>query len=83
MIEGIQNKFKEKFVSLQKEADDYKNQMNLYRSSVESYEAELEKMKRLYDEQLQEVQEAFREKNRSLQSQLDRFKNQIGSLLSE
>ena len=49
----------------------------------ESHEAELEKMKKLYDEQLLEVQTAFREKNAELQGQIDRFKAQLGSLLAD
>ena len=50
--------------------------------SKKEHEAELEKMKKLYDEQLAEVQEAFRKKNASLQAQIDAFKAQIGDLLS-
>ena len=83
MIDGIQNSFKEKFISLQEEVENYKVQMNLYKTNAESYEAELQKMKKLYDEQLEEVQIAFREKNAQLQGQLDKFKNQIGSLLAD
>ena len=55
----------------------------LYKTGMESHEAELEKMKKLYDEQLLEVQTAFREKNAELQGQIDRFKAQLGSLLAD
>ena len=52
----------------------------LSRRSCEQ-ETELEKMSKLYDEQLAEVQTAFREKNEGLEKQIETLKQQILSML--
>ena len=83
MLKEIQEAFQEKLKQLQDELASANEQVQLYKTGMESHEAELEKMKKLYDEQLLEVQTAFREKNAELQGQIDRFKAQLGSLLAD
>ena len=83
MLKEIQETFQEKLKQLQDELASANEQVQLYKTGMESHEAELEKMKKLYDEQLLEVQTAFREKNAELQGQIDRFKAQLGSLLAD
>ena len=83
MLKEIQETFQEKLKQLQDELASANEQVQLYKTGMESHEAELEKMKKLYDEQLLEVQTAFREKNAELQGQIDRFKAQLGSILAD
>ena len=47
----------------------------------EEHEAELEKMKKLYAEQLDEVQAAFKDKIAALRKEIDQHKEQIEVLM--